>query len=94
MDWLTSAVNATTERNLKGLTVDRERCKSFLHASIGLATLLNKEIGYMKAAEVAKTSEKSGRPVREIVEEQRLISGEAFDELVLKAARDGNVYDV
>ena len=91
MDWLTNAVNAATEKNLKGLKVDRERCKEFLHASVGLATLLNTEIGYAAAAEVAKESEKSGRAVRDIVEERGLMTGNAFDELVLKAARDGKL---
>ncbi len=91
MDWLTNAVNAATERNLKGIKIDRERCKAFLHASVGLATLLNTEIGYAAAAEVAKESEKSGRPVRDIVEERGLMSGDAFDEIVLKAARDGRI---
>ncbi len=91
MDWLTNSVNAATEKNLKGLVIDRERCAEFLHASVGLATLLNVDIGYAKAAEVAKTSEKSGRSVREIVEEQGLMDGKAFDELVLKAARDGKI---
>lgn len=91
MEWLTNSVNAATERNLKGLKIDRERCKEFLHASVGLATLLNTEIGYAAAAEVAKESEKSGRPVREIVAERGLMDGDAFDALVLKAARDGKI---
>jgi aspartate ammonia-lyase len=89
MDWLSNALNAATERNLKGLTVDRERCKAFLHASVGLATLLNTRIGYAAAAEIAKESEKSQRPVREIVAERGLMSGDEFDALVLQAARDG-----
>ncbi len=91
MDWLTNAVNVATERNLKGLVVSRERCKMFLHASVGLATLLNTRIGYAAAAEVAKESEKTGRPVRDIVAERGLMSAEEFDELVLKAARDGRI---
>lgn len=48
MDWLTNAMNAATEKNLKGITVDRERCAEFLHSSVGLATLLNTHIGYAK----------------------------------------------
>jgi fumarate hydratase class II/aspartate ammonia-lyase len=91
MDWLTNAINAATERNLKGLQVDRERCREFLHASVGLATLLNTRIGYAAAAEVAKTSERSGRPVRDVVAERGLLSAEEFDALVLKAARDGRL---
>ncbi|MEO6696519.1 MAG: aspartate ammonia-lyase [Gammaproteobacteria bacterium] len=91
MDWLTNAINATTEFNLKGLNVDRERCKYFLHNSVGLATLLNPRIGYAAAAKIAQESEKAGRPVRDIVAEHGLMSGEEFDELVLKAARDGKM---
>jgi aspartate ammonia-lyase len=89
MDWLTHAVQAATERNLKGLVVDRERCQAFLQASVGLATLLNPVIGYAAAAEVAKESEQSGRPVRDIVAERGLLSATEFDALVLKAAREG-----
>ncbi len=93
MDWLTHAVRAATERNLSGLEVDRERCKAFLHASVGLATLLNTRIGYAAAAELAKASEHSGRPIRELVAERGLMAADEFDQLVLRAARDGRVED-
>ncbi|MDA1107360.1 MAG: aspartate ammonia-lyase [Proteobacteria bacterium] len=89
LDWLTNAINATTEFNLKGLTVDRERCKDFLHQSVALATLLNPSIGYEQAAKIAQESEKTGRPVRDIVAERGLMTHEAFDALVLTAARAG-----
>ena len=91
MDWLTNAMNAATEKNLRGLIIHKDRCAEFLHASVGLATLLNTEIGYMAAAEVAKESEKTGKPVREIVAERGLMDPEKFDALVLRAARDGVV---
>jgi aspartate ammonia-lyase len=87
MDWLTNAINAATELNLRGLTAERERCREFLHASVGLATLLNTRIGYARAAEIAKESERTRRPVRDIVAEQGLLSAEEFDQLVLQAAR-------
>ncbi len=87
MDWLTNAMQAATEFNLKGLTVDRQRCKEFLHQSVGLATLLNPSIGYAAAAEIAKLSEKTGRPVRDIVAERNLMAAADFDALVLRAAK-------
>ncbi|NOX27314.1 MAG: aspartate ammonia-lyase [Gammaproteobacteria bacterium] len=89
MEWLSNALNAASEKNLKGLTVDTARCAQFLHTSVGLATLLNTRIGYAAAAEVAKESEKSGRSVRDIVTEKKLMKGDDFDALVLRAARDG-----
>lgn len=91
MDWLTHAVNATTEKGLRGLKVDRERCRELAHTSVGLATLLNTSIGYSAAAEVAKESERSGRPVRDIVAEKGLMSTAEFDRLVERAAIDGNI---
>ena len=91
MDWLTNAVNAATEKNLKGISIDHERCAAFLHSSVGLATLLNTHIGYAKAAEIAKESEKTGKPVRDIVAEKNIMDINDFDAIVLKAARDGIV---
>jgi len=91
MDWLTNAVTAATDRNLKGLKVDRERCLHFIHTSVGLATLLNTSIGYAAAAEVAKESEQTGKPVREIVAARGLMKAEDFDRLVEQAAIDGNI---
>ncbi len=91
MEWLTNAIDAATTKNLKGLQVDRKRCKEFLHSSVALATLLNNEIGYAAAAEVAKESEKSGKPVNEIVAERNLMDIARFDSLVLKAAKEGKI---
>ncbi len=86
LDWLTAAMNAATEKNLKGLVIQRERCAYFIHQSVALATLLNTRIGYARAAEIAKESELSGRPVREIVAAHGLMGAEEFDALVLAAA--------
>jgi aspartate ammonia-lyase len=85
-DWLTHAIEATTEKGLKGLRVNRSRCLDFAHASVGLATLLNTSIGYAAAAEVAHESERSGKPVREIVAAKGLMSSAEFDQLVERAA--------
>ncbi len=91
MDWLTNAIRAATEKNLKGLTVDRARCRDYAHGSVGLATLLNTAIGYAAAAEVAKESQHSGRPVRDIVAARGLMSADRFERLVEEAAIRGNI---
>ena len=91
MDWLTHALAATTAKGVHGLTVDRERCRALLHTSVGLATLLNSAIGYNAAAEVAKESARSGRPVRDIVAEKGLMKAGDFERLVEQAAIEGNI---
>ncbi len=90
-DWLTHAIEAATEKNLKGLEVDRERCREYAHASVGLATLLNTSIGYAAAAEVAKESQRTGRPVRDVVAEKGLMTAAEFDRLVEQAAIHGRL---
>jgi fumarate hydratase class II/aspartate ammonia-lyase len=91
MEWLARAIEAATARNLHGLVVHRDVCREFAYTSVGLATLLNTRIGYAAAAEVAKESERSGRPVQEIVEEKGLMGAEEFAAMVLQAARDGRI---
>ncbi len=91
MDWLANAMQATTAKNLKGLSADRARCHAYAHDSVGLATLLNTAIGYAAAAEVAKESARSGRPVRDIVAERGLMSADVFEHLVEEAAIRGNI---
>lgn len=87
LDWLTQAIGATTQKGILGLRVERERCRHYAYDSVGLATLLNHAIGYEKAAEIAKASQASGRPVRDIVVERGLMAADAFDRMVLDAAR-------
>ena len=91
LDWLTHAIVAVTEKNLRDLKVERERCRAYAHTSVGLATLLNTAIGYTAAAEVAKESARSGRPVRDIVAEKGLMTAAAFEQLVEQAAIKGNI---
>jgi len=79
-------VSAATEKRLarpQGQSKSLPRVGAYQRR---LATLLNTSIGYSAAAEVAKESERSGRPVREIVAEKGLMRLEEFDRLVEQAA--------
>jgi aspartate ammonia-lyase len=64
---LTNGVAAFTERCVKGIKADREKCAENFENSVGLATLLNRFIGYEDAALIAKESERTGRTIREIL---------------------------
>jgi fumarate hydratase class II/aspartate ammonia-lyase len=85
-DWLTNAVEAATARGVRGLAVDRERCRAYAHTSVGLATLLNRTIGYAAAAEVAKESARTGLSVRDVVAQRGLMAPDEFDRLLEQAA--------
>ncbi len=86
MDWLTQALSAVAARAIEGIRVDRQRCRAYAQDSVGLATLLNRSIGYAKAAKVAQESAATGRPISALVVEQGLMDERAFAHLVDKAA--------
>ena len=65
-----------------GIVADAEVCRGYYEASPSLATVLNPVIGYMKAAEVAKESVKTGIPVRALVVKKGILPKEEADRLL------------
>ncbi|MEN9219701.1 MAG: lyase family protein, partial [Thermostichales cyanobacterium GMQP_bins_62] len=64
------------QRCLAGITANPERCRYFAESSLALVTALNPHIGYLAAAEVAKESLHSGRPIPEVVLAKKLLTPE------------------
>jgi len=65
---LTHACRAFTGRCVLGLEPNRERCRAQVEQSLALATALTPEIGYDRAAQLAKQAHQSGRTIREVAE--------------------------
>ncbi len=61
------------ERCVKGLKADEERCRSLIEQSLAMCTALAPEIGYDAAAKIAKESYRTGKTVREIAREQKVL---------------------
>ena len=64
------------EKCIKGIEADRKRCEAYYISSPSLATALNPLIGYARAAEIAKESAKSGKPIPQLLREKKLLSEE------------------
>ncbi|OGW42803.1 MAG: aspartate ammonia-lyase [Nitrospirae bacterium RBG_16_43_11] len=73
---LTNVINVFTERCVKGIEANEDRCRELAERSPGLATILNQVIGYEAAARIAKEALASGKSVREIVVEKGGLSKE------------------
>jgi aspartate ammonia-lyase len=73
------AMIVLTERCVSGITADEARCRELLDRSTAVATALSPSIGYAATAEIAKASVKTGRPVRELVRERRLLPDAELD---------------
>jgi len=79
---LETSIKAFTEKCIQGITVDRERCRHYFEASVGMATILNPHIGYAKAAELAKLSVKTGKTIVELIREQKLLNEDQLKEIL------------
>jgi fumarate hydratase class II len=70
------------DRCITGLEANEPRLRESLDRSLALATALTPEIGYERAAALAKAAYVSGRTIREVAEEQSGISKESLAELL------------
>lgn len=79
---LASAARNFKERCIDGLEADVERCKAMLEKSLALATALVPEIGYDRAAGIAKKALKTGKTIREVVLEENILPSDRLKELL------------
>ncbi|MDJ0521701.1 MAG: class II fumarate hydratase [Planctomycetota bacterium] len=70
---LSGAVDGFTQRCVKGLEVDRERVEELVEQSLMNGTALAPHIGYDEAAALAKEAYESGRTIRELATEKKLL---------------------
>jgi aspartate ammonia-lyase len=87
LDMLTAGVDTLVNRCIRGITANRQHCRTMVEDSIGLVTALVPALGYERASAVATEALATGRKVREIVlaagdldadELDRLLSPEAM----------------
>jgi len=79
---LRNAMHALTVRTVDGVTADEPRARELLERSTALATALSPYLGYEKTAEIAKESVATGKPIRQIVLERRLIEATELDRIL------------
>lgn len=82
IDTMAGAINTLTTNCVKGITANEDECLSYVEHSVGICTALCPYIGYKKAAEIAKTSLKTGVPVREIVLKEGLLKESQLNEIL------------
>jgi fumarate hydratase, class II len=70
---LANVVRAFQDKCVSGITANRGRCNELVEYSLAMVTSLAPIIGYDRAAEIAKESAKTGKTVREICREKRVL---------------------
>ncbi len=79
---LKNTMRVLNEKCVEGITAKEERCWFYANTTISIAAALNPYIGYAAAAEIAKESVKTGRPVTEIALDRKLLDEKLLREIL------------
>jgi hypothetical protein len=79
---LTQAINTLTQRCIKGITANRERCRDYVANSIGIVTALVPHIGYENATRIAKRALETNRSVMDLVLGEGLLSQNQLEDIL------------
>ena len=82
LDILARGVAAFTSRCVSGIQADAERCRRYAEETVALVTALSPRIGYERAAALAGEVWRSGRPLREVVAAQGLLTPAELGDLL------------
>ncbi|NIM16597.1 MAG: aspartate ammonia-lyase [Candidatus Aminicenantes bacterium] len=82
LELLTNAVNGFTDKCLVGLTANEARCKELVEKSLAMVTALNPYIGYDAAAEIAKEAYRTGKSLREVILEKKIMPEDKLNEVL------------
>ena len=70
---LANVCDAFREKCVTGISANKQRCQELVELSMAMVTSLAPKIGYDRAAEIAKESAKTGKTVREICREKKVL---------------------
>ena len=82
MTQLTQGILTLTRHCVSGIQVNQERCAQLVESSSSMATALVPDIGYTQACSIAKESQRSRLPVRQIVLSRGLLTPEEADRIL------------
>ena len=82
LNYLTRAVDTFIDKLLVDLKPNVEQCQKWLDNSVGIVTALLPHIGYEKSAELAREAYTTGKPIREIILEQGILSKKELNHIL------------
>jgi aspartate ammonia-lyase len=67
---------------VEGITANAERMKAYVDGSVGVITAINPHVGYETAARIAREANLSGKPVRELILRDKVLTREQLDAIL------------
>jgi aspartate ammonia-lyase len=79
---MTSAFRVFRTFCVEGITANAERMKAYVDGSVGVITAINPHVGYETAARIAREANLSGKPVRELILRDKVLTKEQLDAIL------------
>jgi aspartate ammonia-lyase len=67
---------------VEGLTANADRMKAYVDGSVGVITAINPHVGYETAARIAREANLTGKPVRELILRDKVLTKEQLDAIL------------
>jgi len=79
---LSAATSNFAQRCVVGIQADRQRCEEMVEKSLAMVTALAPRIGYDAAAQIAKEAYQTGKTVRDIALQRKVLPKEVLDKIL------------
>jgi fumarate hydratase, class II len=79
---LTAVVTRFAEKCVDGITANEDRCSNFIERSLAMSTALVHAIGYDNAAEISREAYGTGKTVREVAIERKVLAEDRIHTLL------------
>jgi fumarate hydratase, class II len=79
---LSNAVDAFCEKCVTGIKANKARCEELVELSMAMVTSLAPKIGYDRAAEIAKESVQTGKTVRQLCLEKKILPEKELERIL------------
>lgn len=82
IEFSANVAKAFTEKCVVGIEANRERCQELVEKSLAMVTALAPVIGYDAAAKIAKEAFTTGKTVREVCKEQKVLPEDKLNRIL------------
>jgi fumarate hydratase, class II len=82
IELISNGCQVLAERCVDGLQANRERCQEMVEQSLAMVTSLAPKIGYDKAAQISKEAYQTGRTIREVAQEKKVLGDQELEQVL------------
>ncbi|HET6412975.1 MAG TPA: aspartate ammonia-lyase [Anaeromyxobacter sp.] len=79
---MTNAFRVFRTYLVEGVTANGERMKAYVDGSVGVITAINPHVGYETAARIAREANLTGKPVRELILRDKVLTEKQLDAIL------------